>query len=131
MISGLPALRERMDRARRFSSETGWLPPALFVSVIITQGTLRHAPQQLHERGEVDVALKGYVPEKSAASAQGRSSASAPVASMLPRVVSKWVFEGSAPGAAQDRKEDRRGAALWVGITWRKGIRSWTAARNL
>ncbi len=77
--------------------ETGWPPRELFVSVITIMET-RVAPssRSLSSRARRSMSpLKSPGEAKSSASGTGRSIASAPDASTLARVVSKWEFEST------------------------------------
>ena len=77
--------------------------------------------------------LNGWYAEGSCPSAMTRSTASAPVNSMLARVVSKWVLLGTTlplPPMAWNRM---RSAARpwWVGMTCSNGNSSRTASRKM
>ena len=77
--------------------------------------------------------LNGCRREGSSASGIGRSTASAPLNSMLARVVSKCVLFGTTlPGLPSTVKTILSAARpWWVGITCRNGNSSCTAARNV
>ncbi len=133
MKSGLPWRCATSATARTFSRLTGWPPPALLVSVSITSGT-RSAERDSRSssRATSMLPLKGCRLDGSWASAMTKSTASAPVASMLPRVVSKCVFDGTilpAPPTIENRIASA--ARPWcVGMMWRYGINSRTAVSN-
>ncbi len=120
--SGLPWAWAISETARRFSSETGWPPPELFVIVIITQGT--SAPRSVRRASRALTSmfpLNGCSLLGSWPSGMTRSSASAPVNSMLARVVSKWVLLGTTFPAPPMTEKRIRSAARpwWVGMTCR------------
>ena len=109
----------RRPRAPRggWPCDTGWPPIELLVTVMNTTGT-SSAPRssmQALQGGDVHVALEGQPSRPRPAAVQGRR-ASAPVASTLARVVSKWVLLGTTlPGPADAREEDLLGGAALVG----------------
>ena len=108
--SGLPKRSQTSRTPRRLASDTGCPPPLLFVIVTKTTGRRRARRQQVLERREVDVALERVLRGRVGPSAMTRSTASAPVASTLARVVSKWVLFGTTlPGAADHGEEDLLG----------------------
>ena len=130
----MPCRSQTARTARRFSSETGWPPPELLVTVTNTTGT--SAPRAVSSASSASTSmlpLNGWSADGSRPSAMTRSTASAPVASTFARVVSKWVLFGmTLPGPPMT--ENRIFSAArpwWVGMTWRNGHSSWTAARNV
>jgi len=108
--------------------ETGWPPPELLVTVIITSGMLGAPSESMRDSSAPTsmLPLKSRRACVSAASGMGRSTARAPVNSMLARVVSKWVLEGTTwPGLHMTVKRMRSAARPWcVGIMCRKPVRS-------
>mmetsp|Transcript_30475 Transcript_30475/g.85308 ORF Transcript_30475/g.85308 Transcript_30475/m.85308 type:complete len:217 (+) Transcript_30475:540-1190(+) len=104
--SGLPPYLSHSARtARRFPRDTGWPPPLLLVTVTMTQGTrrpssLRSSSRRCRSRSPLKGA-SASAPSQHAG--DGRSTAAAPVASMLARVVSKCVLLGTSqpPGGAR------------------------------
>ena len=76
--------------------------------------------------------LNGWIVAGSWPSGITRSTASAPVASMLARVVSKWVLLGmTLPGPPTTLKRIFSAARpWWVGMTWGNGNSAWTPARK-
>ena len=86
------------------------------------------------ERADVHVALERVdASAGSRPSAMTRSTASAPVASTLARVVSKCVLFGTTfPGPPRTLNRIFSAARpWWVGITWVNGKRVRTASRNV
>ncbi len=133
--SGTPKRSQSARTPRRFSSETGWPPPELFVIVTITAGTSAgaRASSRRSSASRSMFPLNGCRRAGSSASGIGRSTASAPEYSMLARVVSKCVLFGTTlPGPPIAVKRIFSAARpWWTGITWRNGKRSCTAARNV
>ena len=132
--SGTPCRSQMARTPRRFSSETGWPPPELFVIVTITAGTSAgaRAASSRSSAARSMFPLNGCTRAGSSASGMGRSTASAPVYSMFARVVSKCVLFGTIlPGPPIAVKRIFSAARPWcVGITCRNGNSSCTAARN-
>ncbi len=100
-----------------FAIETGWPPPELLVTVSITSGIFS-APSRSIRASSASTSilpLKSRRACVSAASGMGRSTARAPVNSMLARVVSKCVLEGTTcPGLAHHGEQDALGRAALV-----------------
>jgi len=116
-----------------FSIETGCPPPELFVTVTKTAGTSAARFASSSSSASMSMfPLNGWMRCGSRPSGITRSTASAPVASMFARVVSKWVLFGMTfPGPAMTEKRIRSAARPWcVGMTWRKGKSSRTASRK-
>ena len=114
--------------------DTGWPPPELFVIVTTTSGTCS-APRSRIVASSASrsmLPLNGPGAATSADSGQGRSTASAPVCSMLARVVSKWVLLGTtSPGPHRVENRMRSAARPWcVGMTFRKPKMSRTDSSN-
>ncbi len=131
MMNGLPWAWAMSAAARMLARLTGWPPPALLVTVIMTHGTCSaFSAMNASSRPRSMLPLKSDRSSGSRPSGTTRSTASAPVASMLPRVVSKWVLDGTLrPGPP--RIENRIASAArpwWVGMMWAKSASSRTAA---
>src|ERR1019366_5385276 len=98
--------------------ETGWPPPELLVTVSIASGMLGAPSETIRDSSAAAsmLPLKSRRACVSAASGMGRSTARAPVNSMLARVVSKWVLEGTTwPGRHMTVNKDTLGGAALVG----------------
>ena len=115
------ACRSRSQSARtprRFSSDTGWPPPELLVTVTITSGTRAAVLGEQAPRAP----SRSMLPLNGCTSARDRaprgstrSTASAPATSMLARVVSKWVLLGTtSPGCRIAVEQDALGGAALV-----------------
>ena len=82
--------------------DTGWPPPVLLVTVIMPKGM--RWPCSLSTastRARSMLPLKGYSSAGCRPSAMTRSTASTPMNSRLPRVVSKWQLFGTRSPALQ------------------------------
>jgi hypothetical protein len=114
---------------RRFSSETGWPPPELFVIVTKTTGTSLSVSTRSSAARSM-LPLKGWSALGSSPSGMSRSTASAPVNSTLARVVSKWLLFGTVlPSPPSWLNRIRSAARPWcVGMTCLNGKSSFTAA---
>jgi hypothetical protein len=128
----MPCSRHSAETSRTFASDTGWPPAELFVSVSMHSG-MRAAPTSAmspRSAGTSRLPLKGEDREGSRPSGQSRSTARAPVASTLARVVSKCVLFGTtSPGLHTVLKRIRSAARPWcVGITTGNPKMSRTAA---
>ena len=98
---------------RRFSSETGWPPPALLVTVTITKG-MRSRPSDEISRSSAVTSmfpLKGWIARGCLPSSITRSRARAPLCSTLALVVSKWLLFGTASPAPTVSTQRMRSAA--------------------
>ena len=111
--SGTPNRSQRERTPRRFSSETGWPPPELFVTVTNTTGTSSaRSTRSFSSASRSMFPLNGCSAAGSRPSAITRSTASAPVNSTFARVVSKCVLFGTTlPGPAIAREQDLLGGA--------------------
>ena len=98
--------------------DTGCPAQELLVTVIITSGMCSR-PFSLSRRSRAVMfmlPLKSFTSEGIRASFTGRSTASAPLNSMLARVVSKWVLLGMTfPLPAHDLEKDFLGGPTLVG----------------
>jgi hypothetical protein len=74
--------------------DTGWPPPVLLVTVSMPNG-MRWPSFSTSGARQVDVALEGRDRRRLQALGITRSSASTPMYSRLPRVVSKWQLLGT------------------------------------
>ena len=99
-----------------FAIETGWPPPELFVTVSMISGIFS-APSVRISRSSAATSmlpLKSSRACVSCASGMGRSTARAPVNSMLARVVSKCVLLGTTwPGLHSTVNRIRSAARPW------------------
>ena len=128
--SGMPWPANSSRSARMLVSETGWPPPELLVTVSTTSGTRpAFSPSHPPRRSMSILPLKGWSHVGSSPSGITKSSASAPEASILARVVSKWVFPGIAsPSPPTSPKRMRSAARPWcTGMMWRRPVMSRTA----
>jgi hypothetical protein len=100
--------------------ETGWPPPPLLVMVTNATGTRPGgSATSAASRARSMLPLNGCGAARSRLSGQGRSSATAPAASMFARVVSKWVLFGTTSPLRSMVAARIRSAARpwWVGTT--------------
>jgi hypothetical protein len=112
---------------------TGWPPPELLVTVSITSGTAAARSDSNRSSAATSMLpLNGWRAAGCRPSATGRSTALAPVNSILARVVSKWVLFGTIrPGPPIAVNRIFSAARPWcVGNTCANGNRPVTAARN-
>ena len=122
-MNGLRYLSHNARTPRRFSIDTGCPPPELFVTVTMTSGT--RSPSAFRVRSSAArsmLPLNGCTRAGTRPSATTRSRASAPSASTLARVVSKWLLLGTiSPAFNTEWNRIRSAARPWcVGMMWRK-----------
>ena len=114
--------------------ETGWPPPELLVTVIMHSGMRARPVSAICRRSLAGsmFPLKGWTREGTFPSAMTRSTALAPVYSMLARVVSKWLLLGISDSRFAQTENRMRSAARpwWVGMMCRKPVRSRTTFSN-
>ena len=130
---GTPWRRQISRTARRFSRLTGWPPVALLVMVQRASGTRApSAPRSASSPARSMLPLNGWRLVGSAASGIERSTARAPVRSMLARVVSKWALFGITAPAPPTTSKSTRSLARpwWVGSGSSKPVTSRTASRR-
>ena len=130
---GTPRRRQTSRAARRFSRLTGWPPAALLVMVHRTRGTRApSAASSASSPARSMLPLNGCRLVGSAASGIERSTARAPVRSMLARVVSKWALLGTTLPAPPATSKSTRSLARpwWVGSGSSKPVTSRTASRS-
>jgi AraC-like DNA-binding protein len=131
MNCGFPKRSHTLRTARMFSRLTGCPPPELFVTVSITRGTVSACSTRRRSRAPTSMfPLKGRRRAGCSPSALGRSTAVAPVNSMLARVVSKCVLFGTTtPGPPSTLKRIFSAPRpWWVGRTCLNGKSSCTAS---
>ena len=114
--------------------DTGCPAQELLVTVIITSGMCSR-PFSLSRRSRAVMfmlPLKSFTSEGIRASFTGRSTASAPLTSMLARVVSKWVLLGMTfPLPPMISKRIFSAARpWWVGMMCLKPVKSFTTFSN-
>ncbi len=130
---GFAYLSQRARTPRRFSRETGWPPPELFVTVTITSGTRSPSSASVFSRrARSTFPLNGWIRDGTFPSAMTRSRASAFSTSMFARVVSKWVLLGTTWPGFRTVWNRMRSAARpwWVGMTCLNPVRSWMTSRK-
>ncbi len=131
--NGLRYVSHSARTPRRFSSETGWPPPELLVTVTITSGTLSPSSRSVRSSASRStLPLNGWTSAGTRPSAITRSRASHASTSMFARVVSKWLLFGTTwPAFSTLWKRMRSAARPWcVGMTCLKPVRSRTTASN-
>ena len=113
--NGTPCRWQTSRVARMFSRLTGWPPPELFVTVVMTSGTFPGLSASTRSSLSMSMLpLKGWRNSGSSPSAIGKSSAMPPRYSTLARVVSKWVLFGTmSPGFTIVPNRIRSAARPW------------------